>query len=187
MWLFLTGSGLIAHSVLINLADQLFGAFSTTLRLNMSTSATLDLVQVVLWDSGDEFSALSSHVSVPGETSGLMLPASCTACVSWPLSEHYRGGHPRTYIAGIPASAMVDEKLFSVGYANGVTTTARSFHTTVEALAPGTGISSVEHGVISFQHAGAWRTPPIFRRIQSDAFCDRRLDTQRRRLGADLG
>jgi len=186
LWLYLTGSGEITHTTLIALANGIYGQWGGTILDAMSTSATISRVQVVLWDGGEEFSAYSTSASAAGNVGGTMAPANVAACISWPISFHYRGGHPRTYIAGVPNSAIATSQRFDATWRASLETKARAFHTAVEALTPGGGIATVEHGIMSFVTDKEWRTPPVFRRITGDAQVDSRIDTQRRRLGPDL-
>jgi hypothetical protein len=66
-----------------------------------------------------------------------------------------------------------------------MTSAAIAFHQTVEQFpAHAPAIDFLEHGIVSFARGGAWRSPPVFYRITS-GHCDNRIDTQRRRLGAD--
>lgn len=185
MWLYATGSGEIVHSDLILLADGLYGIYNETLLTVTSTANVLERVQVVLWFGGEEFTAFSTELGTTGDIGGLLTPAQVAACISWPLAFHYRGGHPRTYLAGLPASAYGSNTTWDVDWRNDAETAARSFHMAVETLGPIGGMETIEHGVVSFVLDGAWRTPPVFRRIQTDAHVDSRIDTQRRRLGAD--
>lgn len=186
MWLFLTGSGEIDHSTLIELANDCYGVYSEEFCPVMSNGGGLDRAQVVLWFDGEEFSAFSTAVSVPGSIGGTCLPANVAMCISWPLAQHYRGGHPRTYLAAMPTSYLANTSHWLGDAHSEVQDAARAFHTSIEGLGPYDGIATVQHGIVSFVLDKEWRDPPVFRRIQEDATVDGRIDTQRRRLGRDI-
>jgi len=107
------------------------------------------------------------------------------ACISWRLRAHYRGGHPRTYLPGIPDSAKVNVDEWSGSFTAAAVSAANAFKNDCNSAGSGT-VTDTQLGTVSFVHAGAWRTPPIFRPFVGDAFMDSRIDTQRRRLGADV-
>jgi hypothetical protein len=186
MWGFATGSGEITLGVLHSLANALFGAYSSAFEPLLSIDWTLNQVQVVLWNSPDELIAFSDTVFAQGDVSGANLPANVAACITWPIPQHYKGGHPRSYICGLPVSALGTVTQFDGDFQSALANAAQDFHTAFEAAGPFSGIASVEHGVVSFVAGGAWRAPPVFRRILSGASVDARIDSQRRRLGRDV-
>lgn len=186
MWFYATGSGEISSETLVTLANDLFGVYAGAFQSPLSNSWVFDLVELVLQADPEPLVANSDHVSVQGSNSGVYLPASCAACISWPIAAHYKGGHPRTYLTGIPQSALATAANFSGAWRSDLSDRASQFHTECEALGPYDGIASLEHGVVSFVRDKLWRTPPVFYRIRSGAYVDGRVDTQRRRLGPDL-
>lgn len=183
-WLFLTGSGEIEHDTLVNLADGVFGAFSSFFSPRLSSVLIIDRAQVVLYADGGPFEAVTTSAAVPGSVSGGALPANCACCISWKIGRHYRGGHPRMYLPGLPLSSISGAYTFDSTFLGDIASAATAYHDFLEALTPGDGVTSVEHGAVSFVDDGAWRTPPLFQRI-NDVRVDSRIDTQRRRLGRD--
>lgn len=185
VWLHLNGSGEITNETLHAMCDTLYGTYSDTLLVPQSNASTLERVVALLFSGDGEQVAFSSPASVVGSQGGLGLPANVACCISWPIAVHYRGGHPRTYLSGIPASAISNNTTFDSDYVAIVAADAQDFHTGLEALSGLDGITSVEHGAMSFVSGGEWRTPPVFRRIADGAHVDSRIDSQRRRLGRD--
>lgn len=186
MWLYLTGNGTIPNSYLVALADACFSGYATELLPEVSFEVELQFVRVNVWDGSDVTQAISTQ---PGATGGKLdpaLPANVAVCISWPLAVHYRGGHPRTYLPGPVQSSLAGTTRFRNDYCTDVATRAGRFHTALEAIPASASVSSVEHGVISFQAKKQWRTPPVFRRIGNGAHVDARIDSQRRRLGRDV-
>lgn len=185
MWLFLTGSGVITNSDLNDLADQIKAVYVAHLCPLLNTGSVLTNTQVVLYADGGPFEG-NAEGSDAGTRAGDGLPASIALALSWKISAHYRGGHPRTYLCGIRVLDLASVSTFASSYLTAASAGADAFHTGLEDITPGTGsITAVEHGVVSFVDSGEWRTPPIFRRIVSSSV-DSRIDTQRRRLGRDI-
>lgn len=186
MWLFLTGSGEITNADLQSLADGSSDAYAGNLMPLVNPQSTLLATQVILWFDGDVFDAFSPSVVDGTFTVASDWPASTSACISWKIPSHYRGGHPRTYLCGLGNEhGAPDGQSLSSAFQSAATAAAQSFHDELEGLGPiGGGITTVEHGIVSFVDNNAWRTPPIFRRI-TQAVVDSRVDSQRRRLGPD--
>lgn len=184
MWLFATGSGEITTGDLNTLADALHTEYGDAFAPLLSQEWSLDHTKVDLWFDGDQLQGDNSE-SVVGVQPVDPFPAQVACCISWQLAVHYRGGHPRTYIAGVGVDEANNNTTWQPSFIGFMTTQANLFHAGVEAIGPiGSGISSIEHGVVSFQSAKQWRTPPLFRRIAGGTV-DTRIDTQRRRLGRD--
>jgi hypothetical protein len=102
-------------------------------------------------------------------------------CVSWYGAWHYRGGKPRTYIGGLPASATSDMKTIDPTVASTQVTRANSFISFVAAQIDAPSPAAAL-GTVSFQSGDVWRDTPVFRQYLS-AQVHPRLATQRRRLG----
>lgn len=186
MWGYATGSGEITLGTLHDLANGLFGCYAEAFSPLLNLDSTLNQVQVVLWNTPDELVAYSDDVAVLGGVSGLGYPANVACGITWPIAAHYKGGHPRNYLCGIPVAAGGTTKFFDNDFVSSVAEAAQAFHTAWESLTGYSGIATLEHGVVSFVDGGAWRAPPIFRRIMDGASVDKRIDTQRRRLGRDV-
>lgn len=185
MWLYLTGSGEITVSELNDLAAACSGAFADELLPQGSNDMSLDETKVVLYASGgDVFEGIAGAGGV-GTRSDQNMPASVAAVISWNIGPHYRGGHPRTYFSGLTAGVIDSPTTLAGTYVTALDSAANSFHAALEAISGiSDGISTVEHGVVSFVRDKAWRTPPVFYRIASGSV-DNRIDSQRRRLGRD--
>lgn len=186
MWFYATGAGLISHANLVTFADAVFGAYVDNILKSFSTASALNLVQVVLYENDEPLEANSLHAVASGTVGGAAAPANVAACISWPISAHYRGGHPRTYMGGVPDSACANGSQFDGTWRTGLIARANAFHTACEGLPAMGGIATVEHGIVSFVKNKVWRDPPVFRRITTGAYVDTRIDTMRRRLGRDV-
>lgn len=186
MWLFIPGSGEVLTADLLSLAGDAGDAYASVFASHLSNAWGLDSVEVVFQvGAGDAISA-TSEVSHVGSITSDVMPANVALCISWTIAASYRGGHARTYLCGIPSTDAATVSTWNTSYAGVIAAGANTLHTDLEALTYGS-IPSVEHGIVSFVHAGAWRSPPIFRRIVAEgAHVDLRIDTQRRRLGKDV-
>jgi hypothetical protein len=185
MWLFLTGSGEITTPELDDLAAACSEAYADNFLPLLSNLTTLEGTQVVLYSAGDAFEGVAGAGGSGSAGSTNNLPANITACVSWNIAPHYRGGHPRTYIPGLRIANVLDNTSWDPTFVSSLTSAGNSFHADLEAISGiSSGISTVEHGVASFVRSGDWRDPPVFYRITS-CTVDTRIDTQRRRLGRD--
>lgn len=185
MWLYLTGSGTITTSDLNDLADACSTAYADNFLPLLRTGIALESTQVVLYDAGDAFEGIAGPGGTASHSGGAYLPASVAACISWQIAPVYRGGHARTYLCGISTDQVNDESSFTGSFISALSSAAGQFHDDLESITGvGSGISTVEHGIVSFVRNKEWRTPPVFYRINA-ASVDSRVDTQRRRLGAD--
>lgn len=186
MWLFVTGSGVISTTDLNNLAGACRARYVTRFLPLLSSVLELQSTQVVLYSDGDALEGNDATIATGGHASGSRYPANIACCISWNIAPVYRGGHARTYLAGLSSDQGAAVNTWDAAFLTSLRAAAGSFHTDLEAITGvGTGITSVEHGVVSFVRAGAWRTPPVFYRI-TGAAVDARIDTQRRRLGPDF-
>lgn len=113
------------------------------------------------------------------------LPANVALCISWHVQQRYRGGHPRTYLAGQPGEKKADNTSWIAAYCSATQDFANQFHSTVNSINHGE-IADVHLGTLSTQLRKQWRDPPIFRDYTlGAAHVDTRIDSQRRRLGRD--
>lgn len=130
--------------------------------------------------------AASRTLTGAGTQSALPLPASVALCIGWQVQQHYKGGHPRTYLVGPDSGQLVGGRRFTTALTTSAVASANGFHNDVNAMSHG-GIAFCRLGVVSFVNKKAWRSPPVFRDyVTGGAHCDTRVDTQRRRLGRDV-
>lgn len=138
------------------------------------------------YDVGGIALAGQSPLTGAGTVSAPALPANVALCIGWQVQQHYKGGHPRTYLVGPDSNQLSGGRRFTTTLVNGAVASANTFHSYVNGLSHG-NISSVKLGVVSFVLRKQWRTPPIFRDyVTAGAHCDARVDSQRRRLGRDI-
>lgn len=184
MWGFVPGSTEVTTSALNTLAAFLGNAYGTNVINKMADAVHLDHCHISFYGAdldlieGDATLALSGSVAPPSNSAQVALG------ITWRIAIGYRGGHPRTYVPGVPISAQLNERSVTSIFASSLAAGANTFHTNWEGYTADE-IPSLQHGAMSFIRAKEWRTPPVFVRING-ATVDTRLDTQRRRVGADV-
>jgi hypothetical protein len=180
-WLTITGT--LTYTTVATLATDLYGIFQTDFLPLMNVGATLEECKVTYYDGAGnpQGSAQASHA---GTQSGDGLPANCAALLSWKIPASWRGGKPRSYLAAQTVTSQYSNNEWLDTYVASLETGALAFMTNVNAITL-TGVSAVRLGTVSFQHANAWRTPPVaFEYVAVGA--QKRICTQRRRLGREL-
>jgi hypothetical protein len=138
------------------------------------------------YDVGGIALASSRTITGQGNVTAKAFPASVALCIGWQVQQHYKGGHPRTYLVGPDSGQTTGGRRFTTVLTTGAVAGANNFHASVNAGGSG-NITGVKLGVVSFVNKGKWRDPPIFRDfVPGGAHCDTRVDSQRRRLGRDI-
>src|SRR5580692_179453 len=167
-------------------SEDVWNAWAANILPHVSTEGGLQLVttQVFFTDSLVVEGSYATGGAAGGIDSPPISAASC-CCLSWATGLYYRGGKPRSYIGGIPASELAasSSKLVQNDYANALAAGAAAFLAAVNALDV-SPITPGALGTLSFAKDKAWRDPPIpvpYTGVQVGS----RLDTQRRRLGKE--
>jgi hypothetical protein len=121
-----------------------------------------------------------------GTTSGTggasICPANVAVCWSWAISRRYRGGHPRTYIGGIPQAQVSTANTMVTGYRTSHATAAAAIRTAVNAVTTSAGTAKL--AAVHYYRAGSILPTPLVSQINGVSVDDR-FDSQRRRLGRD--
>lgn len=176
------GTDAFTQDQIDDLADVMQALWVSRFRALVSTGCTL---------TSTTATDLSSDTGVVGadltNSAGLIsgsIPANCSCCVSWRAAEHYRGGHPRTYLPPPSSSQTVSSNLWTTAYQSQVETAMNAFLADLEA---DTTVTANGLALVSLHRTRNYATllPPITRVITS-ALVDQRIDSQRRRLGPDL-
>jgi hypothetical protein len=118
-----------------------------------------------------------------GAIGGNAFSAQTAVAVSWKIHRRYRGGHPRTYLCGIPIADEADTRSISQAAATAFALAGNNFIADVAAM--GVGAIPTVLGAVSYRSGNAARVTPIFDTFISAA-CHTRLDSQRRRLGKEV-
>lgn len=132
-------------------------------------------------DLGAEFGS-----SAPGSKDSQRAPNSLSCGISWTIQQHYKGGHPRTYLPPTTTEELQDGHTWKSAFISDVADAANDFQTAVEGYSLG-NLGTLHLGTVSFVLRKEWRDPPVFRDyVPGAARVDSRPDTQRRRLGRDV-
>src|SRR5215467_12594453 len=124
---------------LTTLAASINTLWGTT--LGSHRSSLCHLTQVVIQDiSSETGSAGVNTTSNPGTVAGTPLPANVAHVVSWKIARRYRGGHPRTYLPGVPGSVTNDARTLADTHVAAVLADARAWLAGINGLtSPSTG------------------------------------------------
>ena len=146
-------------------------------------SESLSLASATAKDLTIEDGAEATFVPSPdsGAITGNVLPANVALCVSWKESLSYRGGHPRSYLPGIPASEQSDAQHVSNTYANNVQAAANTFIGDIAGHTWPIDTGQLLLCVVHYRLNDTVQVPPKTELIMS-ALCNTRYDSQRRRL-----
>jgi hypothetical protein len=181
LWLQIAESGGALSADLQSVANSIHGDFETDVCPQLSSSwGTVQTTLNWIYSAGQ-----SIEVVAVGSTVGSLgvAPENAATCavVDWLIGRYYRGGHPRSYLAGIPSADITNGSQVSSGYASSLAGVCNTWRTAVNALTHG-NITAVTLGTVSFANGNAWRTPPIF-----EAYTGQKvrlyLGSQRRRIG----
>jgi hypothetical protein len=181
LWLGLTASSR-SQADLNNILASIDAAWKTAAQPWMSNvSGYTNTDGIWITPGGGEIVGSNTNTWVGSITSAPVQDRGACWLVNWHLNAYYRGGHPRTYLPGITAAEVTNGSAVNSTDAASLAANMLTFMTAVNALSHG-GISAVTLGTVSFQHANAWRTPPIFRGY-TGVSVSTMLATQRRRIG----
>lgn len=185
-WHYLAGT--VTAGDLVSLCTGFATAFDTALKPAMATGVTLQNVEA--YDLASRSGAQGSATGfTTGTRIGTALPVSTAAVASWKVNFRWRGGHPRTYWPAGVSNDVENGHLWTAAAAAAFDTANGGFLTSVNGqIIGGQGgyLTCVRyvHTPMPGQPP-EYLNPPLDLRIQ-DVSVDRRLDTQRRRLGPDL-
>lgn len=176
----------IAPSDLALIATAVVGTSAPTglRRLLPSIGTNWTLAQVTVADNGGS-TAVSTTLPALAGTGGVTgLPPNVAVCLSWSINARYRGGKPRTYLAGPPNTATTTQ-----GYGDITTTYASALRNAAQSMlndinAASVGASLLTLGTISYSHNKAPRPVPLFVPFIG-VHVHQRMDSQRRRLGKE--
>lgn len=173
-------------TALLNLATAMYTFYKDTLLENLSHLTVLDRCVVRYQTPNGDVLGAEFNGTDTGDFADVPYPANVSAAISWTIQQHYRGGHPRNYLAGIPSSQFADNTTLQESWRVAAQSSANQFHRSVNQYVELGQIEDVFLGVVSFVFKKDWRNPPVFRDFTLDqAHVDSRIDSQRRRLGAD--
>jgi hypothetical protein len=101
-------SAAVTSGELSTAAESLYTAFATTILADMSVNSYLTKCEVLAYVAPLELVGSYAAVS-EGAATGATAAANVCAMVNWGIPSTWRGGKPRTYLWGVPGSAVSDD------------------------------------------------------------------------------
>jgi len=113
-------------------------------------------------------------------------PLQTAAVISWTIARRYRGGHPRTYFAGVDTSRYTLGRTWTAAAITAYSAAAQTLRSTINGLTADGNVWAMVN--VSYYHTvgglAAYKVPPDIDVITGLKF-HTRVDTQRRRLGKE--
>lgn len=183
LWTRFTPVTVPSQSDLDSLLLSIGNAYNSHFKAYRSSSVPTESCSALFYDSSGPALVSETPLVLNGTGAASVLPSNCCVVVSWRIAAHYRGGHPRTYLPGVPDAEAVTSRLLDTTYIANLAASANDFIAAINVLTHGS-VTAVELGTVSFVTKKDWREPPIFRPyVAGGATVDQRIDSQRRRLG----
>lgn len=165
------------------LADAFYSAYTTAIKPVMTNAAAM--TQCTAQDISTNTGPVKDHIATTVGTNVAGIgPAQVAACITWKVATHYKGGHPRTYLAGVPLGMSSDGQSWGSTYQGLLNTAAGNLLSSVNAINVGAA-GLVTLSAVHRTRAGVTLNPPTTEPIVA-VEVDHRVDTQRRRLGKDV-
>lgn len=162
------------------LAENVYGDFSAYLSPLQCNVLSLVSCKALYYGPVGEYSGEYVHTTA-GTKSTTALPNDVAAVASWHIARTYRGGHPRTYLAGLPVSDLTSSIEFSAGALADYLGAFQDFRTGMNAQSSD-DFDTVTLGTMSRSAGGVPRVDTLFEPYTSVAI-QPRVCSQRRRLG----
>jgi hypothetical protein len=178
-------SSLPSQADVNGLVTSFQAAFKTRLAPHQASDVAYSLARGVFFSPGG--GEIIAAIAMTGTGSGgasAGVPASTSSVISWAANVYWRGGKPRTYLAGLRSSSILNQWELTSTEVGNLTTDATSLRTDVNALTSG-AITGTTLGFVSFRSGNAERPAPIFYATLAPKV-HQRLCSQRRRLGKEL-
>lgn len=181
------GTGSTSDPIFLqNVANEVMTAFGAA-AIGGAVSSAWTLESVTCRDLGGTSTAsTSTSTALVGGVTGGSLPPQSATVISWIIAPSYRGGKPRTYLPGVPFSAITPagSSTLDPTFCGNARTSAETFRGHIGSH-PVSG-STLTLGSVSYFHGHTVRPTPIFNEYLGSKVHER-VDSQRRRSGAESG
>jgi hypothetical protein len=127
-------------------------------------SAVVSTAINVLDLSSQNGAAGSSGGGGAGSRAGTPLDASTCALISWPISQRYRGGHPRTYVPAGVAADLASASSWTTAFVSGLGSAYNNFIGQIVGYAYSVGSISA-HTYVNYYSGHNWTTAPPYKKI----------------------
>lgn len=171
-------SGLDLHAAASTFYDLWTTQFMAVLSDELSATACIAKDLSVVDGAEATFVPLAPVI---GASHSPSLPASTALVTSWKEAISYKGGHPRSYFAGIPNTQTSDPQHVTSDLRTTLQAAANAFISAVAAAAWPALMEGLILGTVHYLRNKIVLAPPEFQPFLS-ALVDSRIDSQRRRL-----
>lgn len=168
--------------------DNVTAAIAASMNLRFKNHQSVDCAYLLVKSTyfvpgGTILNSIAPLVTTGTSTSGSNLPANAAMGVSWISGVYWRGGKPRTYLAGYRSADVNGTTQWTSGAVAATVGNAGLFLADINALTHG-AITGTALGFVSFRSGNADRPTPLFFPYLG-ARVHTRIDSQRRRLGKE--
>lgn len=160
-WLRLTSAGAPNAADLLNVLTSIKTAYNTLNAADISANWNATSFDAHWIPTAGHIIEASFPYTNAGGAGAAVQDASASFVVDWLTGLYYRGGHPRSYLAGVASADVSNGSAVSAGRQTALATDAATWLAAVNALTHA-DITKVELGTVSFASGKAWRVPPIF-------------------------
>jgi hypothetical protein len=179
--LFVTTDGTKTAADLKTIVDSFVAAMFARMKATTSSDCVIVSAQATWITSAGNAIEYAGSYADTGLGGGAVGDASAAAVLNWSISSFYRGGHPRTYLAGVVAGNTDGASQLTNVYLAAIATAANLWLSDVNALTTA-HILTVRFGTVAMQLHNAWLVTPVFKAFNA-ASTRKIFGTQRRRLG----
>jgi hypothetical protein len=160
-WLQVTRSGSPDPADLGNVLASIAASYVARFLPRVSVACSITGSRAVWYTGTGTALEVFGAPSGSGSVSGTIENAATSFLILWPIDSLYRGGHPRTYIPGVPNTAVDDGVNVPTSTLSGMQTACVGFWNDVNALSHGS-IASVKLGTLRFFNKHSALDPPVF-------------------------
>lgn len=183
-WLSVTTGGTPNLGDLTTLTTTCYNAYATHIMLLLGKDGEQQRAVANYYGSpGTQLVADYLHNTAGGSANNTEVD-SLSACISWAITQTWRGGKPRTYLPCLPTEAFGDSNTLDGSFITTLAGAALAFRNAVNAAGVGV-FSGPEMGCMSFFSGNAPRSTGVFFPYVGQSVHPR-IDSMRRRLGREI-
>lgn len=179
-YLRLTHTSGVTVDDLSTLNDDLDAQWAAHVQTDVSSDSAMRQIRTTFIPTSGTELVFQSNYSRVGAQGGGIKDSAASIVLNWVISSYYRGGHPRTYRAGVPSGYMLDGANIDSADLAALGSHANAWRNAINALTT-TNITKVELGTVRYEAAGVWLSPPEFFPFTSVS-ARSKLGSQRRRI-----
>jgi len=163
------------------LASKISQAWATHISAIQAADTSMNNVLLVWTPTAGNEIVSSDSTSHPGTFPGTSAQyAGASYVINHRTGSYYRGGHPRSYVPGVPVGHIANGSTLTGTYPDDAAGAWAGFVDAIQT-GPAGGITTSTCGTVRFQSKDAWLVPPTFVPWQSHS-CRPTLGTIKARL-----